>query len=59
MNNVSSYRDGGNSRFTVLYSRGTRLMLLVLILAGLTLCLVYGIKETIDKHREDTDNESD
>lgn len=34
-------------------------MLLVLILAGLTLCLVYGIKETIDKHREDTDNESD
>ena len=34
-------------------------MLLVLMLGGLTLCLVYGIKETIDKYREDTDNESD
>jgi hypothetical protein len=33
--------------------------MLVIMLGGLTLCLIYGIKETLDKHREDTDNESD
>ena len=34
-------------------------MLLVMIGTGIILCLGYGIKETMDKRREDTDNESD
>jgi len=38
---------------------GRRCLILVLLLGGLTLCLIYGIKETLDKHRENTDNESD
>ena len=37
----------------------SRITMLVIMLGGLTLCLIYGIKETLDKHREDTDNESD
>ena len=32
--------------------------MIVIVLAGLVLCLIYGIKETMDKHKGN-DDESD